>query len=139
MDLIVIDNLLITQTRGWEISDTESCSDHRYITFEIGPGAQQSEVYNFQGLRFLTNEDGFKKLEENLIIHMGHQFFKRLPITNAGVIDQELRNQASEEPEIENTVDKFQEALEIACKMSFKTLNARNKKNRKKSIPWWTP
>jgi hypothetical protein len=45
---------------------------------------------------------------------------------------------ASKETGLEMFVDTFTEALQSACRNTFKTISKENKTKMKKSVPWWT-
>ena len=124
--------------REWRIAETESCSDHRLITFQIGQKIQMSQEHNFQGTRYITSNESYKKFEDNIIKSIGEQFLQRTAYPDTRALDDELHTLLMEEIDTECTINKFHDALETACKKSFRTYTAKDKKLRKWSVPWWT-
>ena len=52
--------------------------------------------------------------------------------------DEHLSQKVSAAPCMETVIEGFQEALETACRISFRIRNISQKAPLNKSVPWWT-
>ena len=50
IDLTIVNNQLLSIVQDWKISEEESCSDHRIITFNIVHGNYDITEFQYQGL-----------------------------------------------------------------------------------------
>jgi hypothetical protein len=53
-------------------------------------------------------------------------------------LDDTLTSLLTEETDIKKRIDKFSEALKLACNKSFQTYRAIKKVTAHKTVPWWT-
>jgi len=53
-------------------------------------------------------------------------------------MDINLSTVALKENDMEKLVDTFTEAMQSACRKTFKIISTGNKTKKKKSVPWWT-
>ena len=98
----------------------------------------QPEGYNYQGIRYIVKEDNYhefdrKSVQETLKI------FKNINYKGSvQEMDMNLSTIASKENDWEKLLDTFTEAMQSACRKTFKTISTGNKTKKKKSVPWWT-
>jgi hypothetical protein len=66
VDLTIANNSLIADVNEWEISTEESLSDHNYLKYKIGAGANNNNTYNnFQGAKYIITENKTFTFEKN--------------------------------------------------------------------------
>jgi hypothetical protein len=135
VDLTIINSLLITACSGLEISKEESCSDHNIINFCISQGNPIRNAFNFNGIRYIVNEDNLRIFDKTL-----HQWIEKefLQTRNGEpeAIDKLLSSRIKDETDIENIKDNFQKALKSACDTSFPKTLTTDRSTKKKSVPW---
>ena len=66
-DLTVADNTMVKLIHMWQCCEQESFSDHRYVTFCIEKNKAIFNDYDYNGIKYITSEDGFKQFEDNFI------------------------------------------------------------------------
>jgi len=54
-------------------------------------------------------------------------------------LDEHLSQRVAAAPCMETVIEEFKEALETACRSSFRIRNTTQKATSHKSVPWWTP
>ena len=57
IDLTVISDQLLRTVVDWEISEQESCSDHRIIRYVIGQGKVNRTELDFQEVKYIVQKD----------------------------------------------------------------------------------
>jgi len=67
LDLTVADSTMGKLIHMWHCSEQESFSDHRYNTFCIEKHKAIIYDYNYNGVKYITSEEGFKQFEDNFI------------------------------------------------------------------------
>jgi hypothetical protein len=79
VDLTVVNDKMISLIGNWKISDMESCSDHKIITFDVGNDA--AYVYHHQpsyyGIRYVVREGDLEKFDVNLLRAIAQQFLNQ--------------------------------------------------------------
>ena len=60
IDLTITNSTLLSTLNEWECGEDESCSDHRFITYNIKQRLDQTE-FKFHGTKYIVNEE---KLED---------------------------------------------------------------------------
>jgi len=58
---------MVTLLNKLQCNDQESFSDDSIITFHILKSKDIAKDYNFHGTKYVTNEDGFKTFDDNLL------------------------------------------------------------------------
>ena len=121
--------------KEWEISAEESCSDHNILKYNIGIANSFNYVHNYQGTRCIVKEDKYNRFDRKLVQET-LKIFNNINF-KGGVeeLDLNLSTIASKEKDLETFVDTFTEALQSACKKTFKTINTENKTKKNKSVP----
>jgi len=144
IDLTIVNNQAIEIINDWTIHDHESCSDHNILKFELG----KREDFNcdtgtsMARTRYIvTQRDTGKFLER--CIHIMEQQVKGIITEEAGVekLDDALSQKIQSSPNIEEIVEEFHDALDKACKSSFRQTrptNMNKKSEQHKTVPWWT-
>ena len=69
------------------------------------------------------------------------QLLSRMNKDRGGIegLDEHLSQRVAAAPCMETVIGEFQEALERACRSSFRIRNITQKATSHKSVPWWTP
>jgi hypothetical protein len=67
IDLTVADSTMVKLIHAWQCNEQESFSDHMYITFCIAKHAVIINDYNYNGIKYTTSEEGFKRFEDNCL------------------------------------------------------------------------
>jgi len=71
-----------------------------------------------------------------LIIKKSTHIHTHIHTQSVEEMDMNLATTAAKESHLERLVDSFTEAMQTACRESFKTINTQNKTKQKKSVPW---
>ena len=95
-------------------------------------------MFNNQSVRYLVKELKYHEFDRKLVQET-LKFFKKVN-HKASVEEREmnLSTIASQENDLKRFVETFTEALQSACRKTFKTISTENKTKKKKSVPWWT-
>ena len=137
IDLTTVNNPLLKALRNWEIWDEESCSDHSIIKFYISQCYKPERQNNYQGTRYIINEQNYDRFDNNLKKIIATKF--QLNNTkNLSDLDNELAIHVKTTNDVEDAVDMLQEAITMTCNKSFKTIKSTQQWANKKSVPWWT-
>jgi len=144
IDLTVTNNQAIDYVTDWTIHEQESCSDHRIIKYGIGNGKDlcQQTGSNKAGTRYRVTQRGTVNFQRTFIQIMG-QLLHGPNTVDAGIeeIDEALSQRVRTAPNSEDIVEEFHEALDKACKSSFRltrSMMTNRKEAQHKSVPWWT-
>ena len=93
---------------------------------------------NKQGIRYRVKEDKYHELDRKLVQET-LKIFKNISYKGSlEEIGMNVSTIASQENDLERFVETFTEALQSACRKTFKTISTENKIKNKKSVPWWT-
>ena len=120
IDLTIVNDHLLKALKSWEIYEEESCSDHSIIKFYIGQHSPQDRQHYNYGIRYIDNGQNLNRFDKNLIKSVAARFQKE-NVKYLLSLDNETATQAKETRDIEEAVDKLQEAITLACNNSFKT------------------
>jgi len=137
MDLTVINNRLLKNFHGWEISENQSCSDHNIIKFKLGDETKHVVQHNHYGLRCMLQEKIYNRFDQNLI-ELVSMKFQMENTEDVASPDSNLATHTKETGDIESVVEKLQEAITFSCNKSFKIRENAKKTILQKSVPWWT-
>jgi hypothetical protein len=120
IDLMIVNNRLLKKLNDWEISEDESCSDHNIIKFNIGNGTNHETQHNYNGIRYVTNEQAYNRFEKKLkeLIALNFRMNNSEELER---LDCHLAPYIRETCDIESAVEKLQEAITLTCNKSFKT------------------
>ena len=120
--MTVLNNKAIEIIRDWTIYDQESCSDH-IIKYELGKGNDffRHKGTSTAGTRHRVTKRDTGKFRESLI-HIMEKLLTGINTAEVGVdkLDEALCQRIQSAPNIEEMVEEFQEALDKACKSSFR-------------------
>jgi hypothetical protein len=58
----------------WQCNEQESFSDHRLITFSTEKSKDITNDYNFNAIKYISSEEGFKKFDNNFIKEIKNNF-----------------------------------------------------------------
>ncbi|KAG8175588.1 hypothetical protein JTE90_018881, partial [Oedothorax gibbosus] len=113
-DLTIASNLFIEHVCGWAVDLTESCSDHRFIRFQIRADIvfKRNSYYDFAHYSPLKARRKFKELEYELVSL----------INNCGSVQ-----------DIDMALNQFYAEIDKTCKFVFK----RKKSGGRGSLKWW--
>jgi hypothetical protein len=137
IDLTTVNDQLLKALNNLEIYEEDSCSDHSIIKFYIGQHSPQDRQHHNYGIRYIVNEQSLDKFDKNLIKSVAAKFQKQ-NVKDLPSLDNEIATKAKEARDIEEAVDKLQEAITLACNNSFETAETVPKRNNYNSVPWWT-
>ena len=137
IDLTTVNDQLLKALKNWEICEEDSCSDHSIIKFHIGQCSTHGRQHYNYGIRYVVNEQNLDRFDKNLIESVATKFQKD-NVKDLPSLDNELATHAKETLDIENVVDKLQEAIMLAWNNSFKTAETIPKWTNYKSVTLWT-
>jgi hypothetical protein len=144
IDLTIVNNQAIEIVNDWNIHDHESCSDHNIIKHELGKGEDfRCDTWpSMTRKRYIVTQRDMGRFLERFL-HIMEQQVTGINAKEAGVekLDEALSQKIQTTTNIQERVEEFHDALEKACKSSFRqtTSNNMNKKSEQhKTIPWWT-
>jgi len=139
--LTILNNQAIGLISGWAIHDKDSYSDHNIIKYGLGNANDitQPTGNNKGGVRYIVEERDIGKFQGSLIQIM-EQLLIGMNKERGGIegLDKHLSQRVAAAPCMETVIGELQEALEIACRTSFKIWNISQKATSHKSVPWWT-
>jgi hypothetical protein len=121
---------MVTLLNTWLCNEQESFSDHKIITFSIEKSKDITNDYNFHGIKYITSEDGFKKID-NFIKEIKNNF----KISEIENLDNILNALDTSETDIEKDVEKYHDSMNGANRKSFKVRNLSKTTTGNK---WWT-
>jgi hypothetical protein len=136
IDLTIVSRPLFKAMGNWEISDEDSCSDHSIIKFCIGQNNKTERQRNYQGKRYIINEQNFNRFDNNLKELIAKKFDKN-KTKDLLDLDNELAIHITT-IKVEDAVDTLQEVITTSCDKSFRTAGTLQKWANQKSVPWWT-
>jgi hypothetical protein len=116
----------------WDISAEQSCTDHNFLKYNICIADSFNDVHNYQGTRYIEKEEKF----DQTLVQEAFKIFKNTKFKGGtDDLDMNLSKTALKENDLDKFVDTFIEALQTACRNTFKTLSTENKIKKKKSVP----
>ena len=120
-DLTVVSDKMVTLIGNLKISDMESCSDHKIITFEVGNDAASAYHHqpSYYGIRYMVREGDLEKFNANLLREKAKQFLNQNNFVDGKSLDKEL--DMLEKKKTQKSMYKNYETIKNACKKSFKT------------------
>ena len=141
IDLTLTNNRMVTHIANWEISDTDSCSDHSAITFDISeqPVRTESVSHFHQGVKYVVKEEQHATFAANILKEVSIQFQARFDLNNKQDMDQELATKVEEETDTEIVAKKCNTALKKSELRYFKKYPANSRTNKNKTVTWWEP
>jgi ribonuclease HI len=141
IDLTILNNQAIGLIQGWTIHNQDSCSDHNIIKYSLGNANAKIQLTgnNKGGVRYRVEQKDIAKFQENLVQTMG-QLLSGSSKERGGIeeLDEHLSQRVAVAECMETVIEELQEALEIACRNSFKRRNISQRATSHKSVPWWT-
>ena len=137
MDLTITTDGMASYINNWDICETESCSDHSIITFNIGKDTLQTHQQIFYGNRYVVKQEKLGLFDKNIVKEFRRKFYKGTDLITEEYLDRAI-SVIAEETDIGSVVNNFIEALTDACNKTFKTYKTSNRINSRKSVPWWT-
>lgn len=142
VDLTIVNQNMLTWMRNWICSDEESFSDHRLITYNLKQNCNNT-MYNFYGTRYIVKAERYNDFKDMLIEEIKYQFDIQkkdydMKTREETDLDDTLEAIVVTEMNMEQVVDKLENAVNNACKRTFKTMHAKSKPSEQKSVPWWS-
>jgi paraquat-inducible protein B len=138
IDFTIVNNNLTAAVNEWEISAEETCSDHDFLKYKIGITNSCNNVYNYQVIRYIVKEDKYHKFDRKFVQETLKIFENVNYEGSVEEVDVNLSTIALKENDLEKFIDTFTEALQSACRKTFKTISTENQTKKKKSVPWQT-
>jgi hypothetical protein len=83
IDLTIANSRLVRYVSDWTCGEEESCSDHNIVNFKIASVNNGKGKMNYMGVRYITNQEGYKKFDNNLVANFISTFnllTRRTPI-----------------------------------------------------------
>jgi hypothetical protein len=138
IDLTISNNKLLKEVQEWKINEEESCSDHKIIQFYIAQYSNQETEKNFHCVKYITRAENLKKFEafvtQEIAKHMCGSSWEE----GNRALDKYVSSRIANAEDVEDTVNKFSDALTTECNKSFKVGRTYMKTNKPKTVPWWT-
>ena len=69
-ELTITNNVLLSKVSQWECGKEESCSDHRYITYQINSESNNKTMMQLHGVKYWVNENLLEKLENSIKLEL---------------------------------------------------------------------
>ena len=129
IDLTILNNQAIEIINDWTIHDHESCSDHNILKYELGKveDFHRDTGTSMTRMRYtVTQRDTGKFLER--FIYIMEQQITGIITEEVGVekLDEALSQRIQSASNIEEIVEEFHDALDKACKSSFRQTRPTN-------------
>lgn len=137
-DLTITNSKLMPRLKEWECGREESCSDHRYITYNIKQCIDEITELKFYGTKYIFNEEKLEEFSKVIKRELSQNVIMLTNNITTEEIDEELSRLTSTETDSEKIVQQFEENVSKACKKCFRVSKPTNKINKRKSLPWWT-
>jgi len=122
------------------VHNKESCSDH-IIKYALGNGnvTFRPKGFNTVGVRYRVMQRGITKFQGSFIQIM-EQHSRRTSNVAGGVekLDETLSQRVATSPNMEAEVEELHDALDSACRSSFRPVRSTKKALPQKSVSWWT-
>ena len=67
VDLTIVDSAMVKLIHLWQCNEEESLSNHRYISYCIEKHKEISIEYDYNGAKYRTSEERFKRFENHFI------------------------------------------------------------------------
>jgi len=132
IDLTIANNQAIGSINNWSIHEQESCSDHNIVKYELGNDKySHHDTGTIIKRRYIvTQRDTSKFLE--IFINIMEQQVTGISTKEVGVekLGEALTNGIQSTTKIEETDEELQDALDKACKTSFRQTRNTNKEKR---------
>ena len=138
VDLTITNNRMLPLMFDWECLNEGNCSDHRTIKFNVGYKRNKTNQYNFTGTRYICSDKDYKHFESNFVNEIKRTLQLDGHIWDTDFLDTQLAALVLREADIDSVVQKFENSITTACKLSFRTCKTPTKNVRNKSVPWWT-
>ena len=139
IDLTIANHLMLDQVKEWQIAQTESCSDHRLITFNISAISQQAENGEYNRNRYKIRPADWKIFDQKITSEFSNLFAAGLDITDDTKLDILAMKKLKCEPNFNKLMEGYNKSVQKVCTQSFITVKRKWKKNNNhKSVPWWS-
>jgi hypothetical protein len=135
-DLTIISSQLLNSLSGWVISDQESISDHSIIKYAINPSITKWHTENAPHTRYKTNTESLAKFQGNILRILRNKFGINHNVTHDEDLDDTLCSLLTGEADIEKRIDEFNEALIMACNISFQIHRTSRSAPSHRTVPW---
>jgi len=66
IDLTIANSRLVRYVSDWTCGEEESCADHNIVNFKIASVNNGKGKMNYMGVRYITNQQDYKKFDTNL-------------------------------------------------------------------------
>ena len=137
IDIGITNNQLLTLLKTWSCGEDESCSDHRIIKFTIQKNRSIINEYNYQGVRYIHKEENYVNFKNNFISEVKFKF-NILHNDDIEEVDRKLSSLVAEETDINTAVEKYEEAVIMACDRTFRKSRRSKKVIENISKTWWS-
>ena len=123
---------------NWELLDTESCSDHKLITYKITSTLQQPKHAEPSRKRYKITQESWTVFYCNI----SKEFSKLITGDTSMVDHREIDAKAAEkinkrDLNFKGFMEEYSNIVERVCSQSFQVVKQKVMKNRK-TVPWWT-
>lgn len=137
IDLTITNDKLVSKVNEWKCGEEESCSDHRFITFNISNHKYYNEE-TFLGTKYIIKDGQLEDFSNKIQREFSKRIQNKADINTTEDLDEELSKIANEETNTEKLVREYEEVITTVCRMCFRTSNSARKLTHRKTIPWWT-
>jgi hypothetical protein len=98
IDLTIANNRLVRYVYDWICGEEETCSDHNIVNFKIAVVHNGKGKMNYMGVRYITNQEDYKKFDTNLATNFISTFYTNFISTfycinkmDANKLDEEIQ------------------------------------------------
>jgi len=134
IDLTIANSRLVRFVSDWICGEEESCSEHNIVNFKIASVHNGKGKVNYMGVRYITNQEDYKKFDTNLATNF-ISTFKCINKTDANKLDEELQGKVKQY----NTEDLIHDCFSCvtaACNTAFRISKGGKLKTRRTGPRW---
>ena len=91
-----------------------------------------------RSVKYVIKEEKLQVFDRNLVREMQKKANKTSKEGGAEKIDNVLSTVVATGNDLEQNIELMEEAIQTACRRTFKHSHTVNNNNTKKSVPWWT-
>jgi len=116
IDLTISNSQLLKEVQEWQISEEESCSDHKIIQFGIGQYNVQQTGKNYQSIKYISRKENITKFKESITQEIAKLMCWPSWEEDNKDLDKYLSLRIANTEDMEGIVNKFIDALTTECR-----------------------
>ena len=137
IDLTITNGSLIHRLNEWDCSGEESCSDHRFLTFNIAKEYRITEL-KFENTKYIIREEEIEEFNRVLIDEFSKILHNETSTNDAEELDQKLSSLVNTGTDPQKIIREYEDTITTACRKCFRTSKMTKNLFKTKSVPWWT-